>query len=365
MNRGEALYKILTILDAKDNGILKYHPQSHINFELLRENVPRYEQGDHFKSAFKDMCLRTMKENAPYTILHKHAMRMYIFGLHVILQELLIYDEDDERPCTICNEISFEDKTLLCDCCNDPYHTFCLNEPLEEIPQGTWFCIDCSVLEQNYLYQRHLSFLDRKENGVMTIEKPKDISDRIKQKLKKISSSSEEDDKRKKTTTNKRKRTTTTKPTHNKKQQKQKVLSLSSSSSSYSSSDSSSEDKKRKKKKSSKSPTSLSLSASLKNNNNNNNTLDRRQLNQDRQRINQISQKMKSQTIMQQELQNDITILAQQEIQLSLLIKSHTADKLKIESYLTDLAIHESKKKSDLLNMITVLKVYSYYSYYT
>ena len=36
---------------------------------------------------------------------------------------------------------------LLCDGCDDSYHTFCLNPPLNEIPKGDWRC-PCCVAEE-------------------------------------------------------------------------------------------------------------------------------------------------------------------------------------------------------------------------
>lgn len=150
-------------LESKDNGILKNHPNSFINFDSMKASFIEIESAESFKHMFKGMCLKTLKLNPSYTIVHKHALRMFIFGLHVILEELAFDYEEDKRPCTTCQEITFPDKTLLCDCCNDPYHTFCLRSPIEEIPQGTWFCHECSVLEQNYLLQKAISQKERKE----------------------------------------------------------------------------------------------------------------------------------------------------------------------------------------------------------
>ena len=32
---------------------------------------------------------------------------------------------------------------LLCDSCDAPYHTYCLNPPLDEVPEGNWICPEC------------------------------------------------------------------------------------------------------------------------------------------------------------------------------------------------------------------------------
>uniref|UniRef100_A0A6B2LS72 PHD-type domain-containing protein n=1 Tax=Arcella intermedia TaxID=1963864 RepID=A0A6B2LS72_9EUKA len=38
---------------------------------------------------------------------------------------------------------------MLCDCCNDPYHMFCLKKPLKKIPRGKWYCDSCCLVDQN------------------------------------------------------------------------------------------------------------------------------------------------------------------------------------------------------------------------
>ncbi|EQC40933.1 hypothetical protein SDRG_01996 [Saprolegnia diclina VS20] len=49
--------------------------------------------------------------------------------------------------CEICHENNAHEQMLLCDNnCGHEYHLFCLNPPLEDIPEGDWFCPSC---EQN------------------------------------------------------------------------------------------------------------------------------------------------------------------------------------------------------------------------
>ncbi|KAI3726036.1 hypothetical protein L1987_65833 [Smallanthus sonchifolius] len=50
--------------------------------------------------------------------------------------------------CKVCGINEDDDKVLLCDTewCNAEYHTYCLNPPLSEIPQGNWYCPACKQL---------------------------------------------------------------------------------------------------------------------------------------------------------------------------------------------------------------------------
>lgn len=57
-------------------------------------------------------------------------------------------DDDEEEEyeesrwrCIICGSADLEDVLLLCDNCNDPYHTHCLD--IDGIPGGDWFCPNC------------------------------------------------------------------------------------------------------------------------------------------------------------------------------------------------------------------------------
>lgn len=52
----------------------------------------------------------------------------------------------DSMPCNICggNTEDDDDKLLLCDQCNNGFHIFCLDPPLQEIPEEQWFCTDCT-----------------------------------------------------------------------------------------------------------------------------------------------------------------------------------------------------------------------------
>ena len=54
-------------------------------------------------------------------------------------------EELEQTACQICNSGGDESKVLLCDQCDEGFHTYCLNPPLTEVPKGdeTWLCPRC------------------------------------------------------------------------------------------------------------------------------------------------------------------------------------------------------------------------------
>ncbi|KAK9723158.1 PHD-finger [Popillia japonica] len=59
----------------------------------------------------------------------------------------LDYDPLAKYVCHNCNRGDSEEYMLLCDGCDDSYHTFCLMPPLVEIPKGDWCCPKCVAEE--------------------------------------------------------------------------------------------------------------------------------------------------------------------------------------------------------------------------
>lgn len=59
---------------------------------------------------------------------------------------MLIDEEEDEpefQPCRICGNDDHEEVLLLCDNCQVPHHTYCVE--LVEVPSGPWFCEECAL----------------------------------------------------------------------------------------------------------------------------------------------------------------------------------------------------------------------------
>ncbi|XP_051910169.1 lysine-specific demethylase 5B-B isoform X2 [Hippocampus zosterae] len=53
----------------------------------------------------------------------------------------------DLVACLVCGSGGDEDRLLLCDGCDDSYHTFCLIPPLSDVPKGDWRCPKCLAQE--------------------------------------------------------------------------------------------------------------------------------------------------------------------------------------------------------------------------
>lgn len=56
---------------------------------------------------------------------------------------------DSIDSCRICSKDNNESKLLLCDACDDSYHTYCLLPPLPSVPKGDWRCPKCLTKECN------------------------------------------------------------------------------------------------------------------------------------------------------------------------------------------------------------------------
>jgi hypothetical protein len=48
-----------------------------------------------------------------------------------------------ECSCNTCGNKERDDENLMCDECEYCYHTFCLDPPLDTIPEGDWYCPEC------------------------------------------------------------------------------------------------------------------------------------------------------------------------------------------------------------------------------
>lgn len=47
---------------------------------------------------------------------------------------------NQDEGCRICRRDEDHANLLLCEACNDEYHTYCLKPALQSVPEDDWFC---------------------------------------------------------------------------------------------------------------------------------------------------------------------------------------------------------------------------------
>jgi hypothetical protein len=52
---------------------------------------------------------------------------------------------NDCKLCETCAATGDEEKLLMCDACDRGYHSYCLNPPLDALPDGEWICDICKT----------------------------------------------------------------------------------------------------------------------------------------------------------------------------------------------------------------------------
>jgi hypothetical protein len=92
------------------------------------------------------------------TIYYREACRMKWIGEKLIsrIEDGTLHKGDIElATCSVCEKDNEPNKLLLCDACDNAFHTFCLEPPLKRVPTGIeltflpnitlgdWYCGNC------------------------------------------------------------------------------------------------------------------------------------------------------------------------------------------------------------------------------
>jgi len=64
--------------------------------------------------------------------------------------KLLTAPWQDNDTCRVCGVDEDYESIMLCDRCDAEYHTYCLNPPLDNVPEGNWFCPECVALDKGF-----------------------------------------------------------------------------------------------------------------------------------------------------------------------------------------------------------------------
>lgn len=74
---------------------------------------------------------------------------------------------EDPTYCEICGSCDREDRMLLCDGCDLGYHLECLDPPLQDVPEGSWYCEHCYISDESDIgiYEIQMLFNDADAHG--------------------------------------------------------------------------------------------------------------------------------------------------------------------------------------------------------
>ena len=84
---------------------------------------------------------------------------------------------DPEMTCEVCRKQDQDELMLVCESCNQGYHTFCLVPKLHQVPSTAWFCGDCGGESQrtsraiDITDDRHvITYLAQKEGALESLD---------------------------------------------------------------------------------------------------------------------------------------------------------------------------------------------------
>lgn len=118
--------------------------QSHLDFIQIHENTAFCGFFKLFVRVKHLMWVDTWMQVEEPSV-QKDALRYLSSVLEAAWRSsrLLLVLQVDLVVCLVCGSGGEEDRLLLCDGCDDSYHTFCLIPPLIDVPKGDWRCPKC------------------------------------------------------------------------------------------------------------------------------------------------------------------------------------------------------------------------------
>lgn len=106
---------------------------------------PRVSQGGSARRADGTVARGTparVSQNMPFRLLRRVVSTVAIVAGEDAARDLSPAVGSD-LACVACGKTDGEDTMLICDGCGTPYHTECLDEPLDSVPVGDWYCEMC------------------------------------------------------------------------------------------------------------------------------------------------------------------------------------------------------------------------------
>lgn len=98
-------------------------------------------EADKFKSRYKKFIPPVLPSPVGWIVLSFRCHPLSRVNQLMMVPPALL--QVDLVVCLVCGSGGEEDRLLLCDGCDDSYHTFCLIPPLQDVPKGDWRCPKC------------------------------------------------------------------------------------------------------------------------------------------------------------------------------------------------------------------------------
>lgn len=108
-----------------------------------------HSKGDLVQSVLSGTCPSGGGEPPKALLTWREAVRRCETAAQVsmcfyVLETSVAWDKSIMKAsCQFCHSGDKEDQLLLCDGCDKGYHTYCFRPPMEDIPDGDWFCYEC------------------------------------------------------------------------------------------------------------------------------------------------------------------------------------------------------------------------------
>ncbi|UYV65125.1 KDM5A [Cordylochernes scorpioides] len=115
----------------------------HAKPELLEAKMPSHAQNQDKKPEIKEQEIHVVQ--AMIIMQGSHSRDTEELSAMIIMKEMV--RQIEKILCHSCGKGDAEADMLLCDGCDDSFHTFCLIPPLPEVPRGDWRCPWCLAQE--------------------------------------------------------------------------------------------------------------------------------------------------------------------------------------------------------------------------
>ncbi|PKX99948.1 hypothetical protein P168DRAFT_293826 [Aspergillus campestris IBT 28561] len=115
---------------------------------ILHNNClkPWVERANSCPICRRSFNLVELSERLGGPVLSSYAVQDRVQVAEVDPSMIMEFVEDDlaeHQPCPVCGDADNEELLLLCDRCDAPYHTYCVD--LDEVPPGPWYCARCEA----------------------------------------------------------------------------------------------------------------------------------------------------------------------------------------------------------------------------